>query len=107
MGVMQVSVVVTVYNERSNIRRLLASLAQQTRPPDEIVICDGGSTDGTADVIRGFVCAHGDNLPPLRLLVEPGANISRGRNLAIAAAHGPIIAVTDSGVRLSAGWLAP
>ena len=40
-----------------------------------------------------------------RAVWEPGANISRGRNLAIAAAAGPIIAATDAGVVLSPYWL--
>jgi hypothetical protein len=42
---------------------------------------------------------------PLRLLSAPGSNISQGRNLAIGAAAGPIIAVTDAGVRLADCWL--
>ena len=40
------------------------------------------------------------------MIVAPGANISRGRNLAIAAAAGPLIAATDAGVRLEPAWLA-
>lgn len=103
---MHVSVITTVFNERDNIRRLLESLAAQTRKPDEIVICDGGSTDGTPDLIDAFVAANAATLPPVRVLVEPGANISRGRNVAIAAAAGPVIAATDAGVRLAPDWLA-
>ncbi len=102
---MHVSVIVTVYNERSSIERLLDSLGRQTRRPDEIVICDGGSRDGTADLIRQYCADNADVYPPLRLLVEPGANISRGRNLAIDAAQGPVIAATDAGVRLADDWL--
>ena len=102
---MHVSVIVTVYNECSSIERLLDSLGRQTRRPDEIVICDGGSRDGTADLIRQVCAENVDLYPPLRLLVEPGANISRGRNLAIDAAKGPVIAATDAGVRLADDWL--
>jgi cellulose synthase/poly-beta-1,6-N-acetylglucosamine synthase-like glycosyltransferase len=40
------------------------------------------------------------------MLVEPGSNISTGRNRAIEAAQGEIIAVTDAGVVLEADWLA-
>jgi glycosyltransferase involved in cell wall biosynthesis len=101
---MHISAVVTVHNEAQSIERLLDSLAAQTRPPDEIVICDGGSTDGTPDLIAHFARCHAASLP-VRLLVETGANISRGRNLAIAAAQGPLIAVTDAGVRLAPQWL--
>lgn len=102
---MQVSVIMTVYNERHSIERLLTSLAQQTRRPDEVVICDGGSTDGTVAVIQAYQQRCPDQLPNLHVRVEPGANISRGRNVAIDAAAGPLIAVTDAGVRLSPAWL--
>ena len=102
---MNVSVIVTVYNEGADICRLLDSLAAQSRPADELVICDGGSSDDTVAQIRAYLADEAQQLPPTRLLIEPGANISRGRNLAIAAAAGPIIAATDAGVRLSADWL--
>ena len=101
-----VSVITTVYNERHQIERLLTSLAAQSRPPDEVVICDGGSTDGTVDAIQQWRTHHPEQLPQLKILVEPGANISRGRNVAIAAAIGPLIAATDAGVRLAPTWLA-
>jgi glycosyltransferase involved in cell wall biosynthesis len=102
---MRVSVVATVFNERASIERLLDSLAAQTRRPDEVVICDGGSRDGTAAFIADYARRHPARLPGLRVIVEPGANISRGRNVAIAAAQGPLIAATDAGVRLSDTWL--
>ncbi len=96
-----VSVIATVYNEGAAIAHLLDSLAAQSRPADEVVICDGGSSDDTAAIARSYA----DRLPNLRVIVEPGANISRGRNLAIGAAQGPIIAATDAGVRLDPAWL--
>ncbi len=102
---MRVSVIVTVFNERASIERLLDSLAAQTRRPDEVVICDGGSRDGTAELIADYARRFPARLPGLRVIVAPGANISRGRNVAIAAAQGPIIAATDAGVRLSDVWL--
>ncbi len=46
---MKVSVIATVLNEGQAIERLLESLAAQTRPPDEVVIADGGSTDETVE----------------------------------------------------------
>ncbi|RIK37478.1 MAG: glycosyl transferase family 2 [Chloroflexi bacterium] len=102
---MRVSVIVTVYNEATTIERLLASLASQTRRPDEIIICDGGSSDETVAAINRYAKENPGALPNLRILVEPGANISRGRNLAIAAAAGPLIAATDAGVWLEPAWL--
>jgi glycosyltransferase involved in cell wall biosynthesis len=97
-----VSVVITVLNEADNVDRLLDSLAAQTRIPDEIVVCDGGSSDGTLEVLR---CRADRSATPLRVLSKPGSNISTGRNAAISAARGPVIACTDAGVSLVPGWL--
>ncbi len=100
---MNVSVICTVLNEGESITRLLDSLARQTRPADEIIIVDGGSTDDTVAVLRQYAARSG---LPLRVITAPGANISQGRNIAIRAAAGPIIASTDAGVRLDENWLA-
>ncbi|WP_423226271.1 glycosyltransferase [Candidatus Amarolinea aalborgensis] len=96
-----VSVIATVLNEGDAIRRLLDSLLTQTHPADEIIVVDGGSQDNTVANLR----AYQDRLP-LRILVEPGCNISQGRNRAIATAQHEIIAATDAGVWLEPGWLA-
>lgn len=100
---MKVSVIITVLNEGPAIHRLLDSLAAQTRAPDEVVVVDGGSSDNTVAILEAY--AQEGHLP-LRVLVERGANISRGRNVAIRAALGDVIASTDAGVRLSPEWLA-
>jgi len=96
----RVTVISTVLNEGEAIRRLLDSLLAQTRRPDEVVIVDGGSRDSTVAVIQQYA-----GRLPLRVLVEPGANISRGRNVAIAAASGDVIASVDAGVWLEPQWL--
>jgi len=96
-------VIATVLNEADAIAELLRSLQSQTRLPDEIVIVDGGSRDGTFEALQRF---SGEATVPVRVLSAPGANISRGRNLAIAAATGDVIAAADAGVRLEPDWLA-
>lgn len=100
---MNVTVVATVLNERESIEGLLQALAAQTHPPDAVIIADGGSTDGTLDVLRAWE-ARGDL--PLQVIEVPGANISQGRNRAIAAATTEIIAVTDAGAVPVPEWLA-
>ena len=97
---MKVSVISTVLNEGEAIRPLLDSLIQQTQLPDEVIICDGGSTDNTLEILTEY-----KQWLPLKILVVPGSNISQGRNRAIEVAEGPIIAATDSGVVLSPCWL--
>ncbi|OQA46266.1 MAG: putative glycosyltransferase EpsH [Chloroflexi bacterium ADurb.Bin325] len=98
---MRVSVICTVLNEGESIRRLLDSLAGQTRPADEIVVVDGGSRDRTVAILEEYTARL-----PLRVLSAAGANISAGRNIAIRAATGDVIASVDAGVRIEPDWLA-
>ena len=97
---LRVSVIATVLNEGGSIGGLLESLVGQTRSADEVVIVDGGSRDNTVQIAESYR----DRLP-LQLLVEPGCGISEGRNRAVLAATGDIIASTDAGVKLSPEWL--
>jgi glycosyltransferase involved in cell wall biosynthesis len=99
---MKVSVIITVLNEAKSLPGLFDSLAAQTRLPDEVVVTDGGSVDGTLTLLRA---EQKRNRLPLTIVERPGANISQGRNAAIAVAQGGIIAVTDAGVRLAPNWL--
>jgi glycosyltransferase involved in cell wall biosynthesis len=97
-----VAVICSVRNEAAALDALLDSLLAQTRPPDEVVICDGGSTDATVERIRRRI----EGGARLRLIELPGSNIAAARNAAIAATTAPIVAVTDCGVRLEPDWLA-
>src|SRR5512137_1597456 len=99
---MKVSLILTVLNEGESIRGVLDSLAAQTRPPDEVVIADGGSRDGTVAILREYAAA---GRLPLRVIETPGANISQGRNAAIRLTTGEVIAATDAGVRCAPDWL--
>jgi glycosyltransferase involved in cell wall biosynthesis len=98
--VVRVSLCLTVLNEEETVDALFRSLLAGTRLPDEVIVADGGSRDGT---LRRLA-AYADRLP-LTVLSVPGP-ISVGRNAAIRRARGEIIAVTDAGVRLAPEWLA-
>lgn len=100
MNPARISFIATVLNEGKSIIRLLESLLAQTRRPDEVIIVDGGSKDETVTHIR----AYAERLN-IQLIIEVGANISRGRNLAIQHATGEILAISDAGVRLPNDWL--
>jgi glycosyltransferase involved in cell wall biosynthesis len=98
----KVSLVATVKNEGDSIEAFLTALLNQSRAPDEIVISDGGSTDGTAAAIRRAMDTDGTRL---RLIEAPGTNIAEGRNRAIASCSGSIVAVTDAGTKPRPDWL--
>ena len=97
-----VSVIVTVRNDRPGLAELLEGLAEQTEMPEEIVIVDGGSGDGTLAELKG----REQDFPSVRALIAPGANIAAGRNIAVREARHDWIACTDAGCRPVPGWLA-
>lgn len=103
-----VSVVVTVLNEAQDIGRVVDSLLAQHPPAAEVVVVDGGSTDGTWEWL---VAAHArdarliairDETCSLKFSKGP---VSRGRNVAIAAAGSRIIACADAGCTYAPDWL--
>ncbi|HOM80506.1 MAG TPA: glycosyltransferase [Armatimonadota bacterium] len=96
-----VSVVATVWNEAGSLQEFLRALLAQTLPADEIVISDGGSTDGTRELLQEV--AHEE--PRVHPILLPRSNRSVGRNAAIEAARNEIIAVTDAGSRADPDWL--
>ncbi len=94
---MKVTLISTVKDSASAVAPFLASLEAQSRAPDEFIVVDGGSNDGTADRFASH--------DAVTLIVEPGANIARGRNVALAAATHEVIAVTDADCELTPTWL--
>lgn len=98
---MKVSAVIPVRDEEGSISELLDSLLAQTRPPDEIVIADGGSVDATPQVIEEYIRKGA----PIRLIRAGPALPGRGRNVGAAHASCEWLAFTDAGIRLANDWL--
>jgi glycosyltransferase involved in cell wall biosynthesis len=80
-----VSVVVPTLNEAQRLPGLLDRLAQQSRLPDEIIVADAGSVDGTADLARDYGAT-----------VVRGGTPSAGRNAGAAAATCDLIMFMDA-----------
>jgi glycosyltransferase involved in cell wall biosynthesis len=105
-----VSLVTTVLNENKSIELFLASYRDQKARAEEFIILDGGSTDGTTDVVSKFIL---NNLElNITLIVDSTCSrgcsagpIARGRNMAIENAKYDIVVVTDAGCKLHRDWL--
>ena len=65
---MKISVVMATYNGETYIQKQLQSIYEQTRKPDEVVICDDCSRDKTAFLIQEFIENH--RLKNWRLLIN-------------------------------------
>ena len=78
--------VIPVLNERNHIEMCLRSLLQQSIDPSLhiIMVLDGGSTDGTQDIVRDLQRDFlSEESPQLVLLDNPGRTVSHGRNEAM------------------------
>jgi glycosyltransferase involved in cell wall biosynthesis len=96
-----ISVVVPVLNEANSIRTLIEGLMNQTLRPTEIVITDGGSTDGTTSIVEQLMAAGA----PAKLLREKRALPGRGRNVGVSNSQCDWIAFIDGGIIPEPIWL--
>lgn len=96
---MKLTVLATVRNEVDTISSFVDSLLDQQLRPDEIVIVDGKSTDGTYERLKSY--ADTGKI----VVISEECNIAQGRNLGIAAAKHDYIAVTDAGCIVDPTWL--
>lgn len=94
----KVAIVITILNEEATLPLLFRALEYQTRKPDQVMIVDGGSTDGSQALLRQWK-------PKFKFtwIVRRG-NRSVGRNQGIAKVSADIIAITDAGCRPQKDW---
>lgn len=97
---MRVTVLITLLND-PRAERTVRSLLAQTRPPEEILIADGGSRPEFLTSLRELAKADA------RLRIEhcPGS-VAETRKLAIPLTRGDIVAFLDSDQVAPEGWLA-
>jgi GT2 family glycosyltransferase len=93
------AVVIPSWNGRRWLDGCLESVLAQTRPPDEVIVVDNGSTDGTVAHVR-------ERFPDVRA-VELGRNtgFAGGANAGLRAASSEAVALVNQDVRLEPDWL--
>jgi len=85
-----ISAIIPTYNRSKLLPRALDSIFAQTRPVDEVIVVDDGSTDDTADMMAGYV-ARG-----VRYVRKENGGASSARNHGLELARGTLIAFLDS-----------
>lgn len=87
---LKISVITAVYNNRDTVAQALDSVLAQTHPDIELVVIDGGSTDGTREVLQDYA----DRLAVL--VSEPDRGIYDALNKGIARASGEVVGFLHS-----------
>ncbi len=94
---MTASIIVNTYNRARSLERLLPSLDQLDGGPFEVVVVNGPSTDDTDAVLSRY----GDRIT---IATCPSANLSRSRNIGIAAAGGDVVVFVDDDALPGERW---
>ena len=98
----EISVIIPVLNGAATIGDQLGALAAQRDAPSfEVIVCDNGSTDATADVVGQWA-----KLLSLRVVdASARRGASHARNAGILAARGEIVAFCDADDIVAEDWL--
>lgn len=90
---MRISIAMTTYNGAKYLQKQLDSFRDQERLPDELVVCDDGSTDDTMQILQNF-----QQTAPFAVIVERNAiNLGFTKNFeqAVSLCTGDIIFLSD------------
>lgn len=87
---LKVSIITSTYNSQKTLRDTIESVIRQDYPHIEYIIVDGGSTDGTLDIVKEYAHAIA------RVISEPDKGIYDAMNKGIAAATGDVVGILNS-----------
>lgn len=86
---MNIAVVIPTYNRKLLLARALRSVYAQTRVPDQIIVIDDGSTDGTESMVK-------TDFPGVDYYYQDNAGVSAARNRGIKRSTSEWLAFLDS-----------
>lgn len=90
----KLSVVIPLYNKAYSIKKTLQSVLDQSKPVDEIIIIDDGSTDDSATLVQELVDSN--SAFNIHLIQQQNAGVSAARNLGMQKAQCDYVALLDA-----------
>ncbi len=96
----RVALVVPCHNYGTYVEEALRSVAAQTRRPDELVVVDDGSSDGSAQIVRRVLADLAAELPGARLVVQENRGLAGAVARGLAETTAELFAVVSADDRL-------
>ena len=87
---MRISVIIPLYNKKESITTTLESVFGQTLQPEEVIVVNDGSTDGSEKIVKAL------NHPLVKLVNQSNMGVSSARNKGIEQAVGDWISFLDA-----------
>lgn len=103
MSSLRVTVIICTRNAAHYLHDCLASLEEQSDPPEEILVVDGASQDGSADVLVHYQQRLGSRLRWFDQGEAPG--LAAARNRGMESATGEVVAFLDVDARACPQWV--
>ncbi|MBI5149413.1 MAG: glycosyltransferase family 2 protein [Candidatus Omnitrophica bacterium] len=100
-----ISVIIPAYNSAEFIGKAVGSVLAQELLPDEIIVVDDGSDDGTGEVVQKLIAGQGDKNPRIKYIRQANQGPAAARNTGIKNAAGDYIAFLDADDRWLPGRL--
>jgi len=95
-----VSIIVTAYNAADYISRTIESILIQSYRNFEIIVVDDGSTDNTAEIVRGF------KNEPIKYFFKENGGVASARNFGLQKSGGAFIIMLDSDDMMTPDYIA-
>jgi GT2 family glycosyltransferase len=99
---MSVAVVIGTMDRADQLARCLASLYENTRRPDEVIVVDGSKGPETRGAVEALAAAQ----PGLRYIKQETKGLSSARNIGMQAARTDYILTTDDDCLAHREWIA-
>lgn len=93
---LSLSLVIPVYNEEHHLKACLDAIAGQTEMPNEVIVVDNNSTDGSQDIALGYSF--------VKLVHESKPGVLAARNKGFSVAKSDIIGRIDADTILTPNW---